>query len=470
MLKVPFKWQVLSLPVVLIVPIVGVILLTHSYLTEISDKNETVKDWARATDQLTIALAASHHMIILLDQISSNTDDKLEEAKFDYAEQSLLLNSTLNSQTVSGKVDTETYKIFSETIEATTLNEKFDPTHALLALHDFQNRLDTTHSTLQAKKREIYLTSNEFIRKSSSNLATMLLIVLGTTLLLGFMVALWLLRNTHKQLNSITQTAIQLLDDPETANKPGLARNNDFGQVLDYFEQLKIKLLETAANQNLLEGTELERKRIAMDIHDQFLAEFTDLRRRINIEQNNKDAARLLRQIDHALERLTKELRDIIDDLHPSSLDMLGLEAAILNYVSRKFSANTMPEYYINIETEIENKLSSLQLIHIYRIISESIHNIIRHAHGTRFEITLRTSDTGILLTIEDNGIGFDIHSAMKKGGHGLINIHQRCKALHGITHWGMSRFSQGMCLKVSIPSKYLNTGNNQDSIRSLIA
>jgi len=470
MLKIPFKWQVLSLPVVLIIPIVGVILLTHSYLTEISDKNETVKDWARATDQLTIALAASHHMINLLDQISTTTGDQQDETKFNYAEQSLLLNSTLRSQTLSGKVDTETNKIFANTISATTLNEKFDGTHALIALTEFQNRLDTTYSTLQAKKREIYLTSNEFIRNSSSKLATMLLSVLGTTLLLGLLVALWLLKNTQRQLNSITQTAIKLLDEPETTNNSITSRNNDFGQVLDYFEQLKLKLLETAANQNLLEGTELERKRIAMDIHDQFLAEFTDLRRQINSEKENEDATRLLRQVDHALERLTTELRDIIDDLHPSSLNMLGLEAAILNFVNRNFTGDALPEYYISIEREIETKLTSLQLIHIYRVITESIHNIIRHAHCTRFEITLKASDTGLVLTIEDNGIGFDIQAAIKKGGHGLINIQQRCKAIHGVLHWKMSRFSQGTCLSISIPNKHLNSDNQQNTKRSLIA
>ena len=457
MLKIPYKWQVLSLPVVLIVPIIGVILLTHSYLTEISSQNDTVKEWARATDQLTIAMAASQRMHAMLDKMTVLTGDKLDEVKFDYVEQSLLLKSALLSPDLRDKLDSEATQVFNETLAATQFRENLNTTHAILAIQSLQNKLDTDYSIIQGKKREIYLTSNDYIQKSTNKLASLLSIVLGITLIVGLLVAFWLVKNTRTQLNNITQSAIRLLDDEPDQAKPVVKKNSDFGQVLDYFEQLKIKLLETAANQKLLEGSERERQRIAMDIHDQFLAEVTTLRREISENLNTEDTMRLLRQIDHSLERLTVELREIIDDLHPQALHMLGLEAAVQAYISRKFTGDNVPEHFVSMDSGIEKSLTSVQLIHLYRLIIEAIHNIVQHAHGSRYEVVLRRIDTGILLTVEDNGIGFDLDAAMKKGGHGLINIHQRVKAVNAIINWQASRFSQGMCLKIMIPNKFLN-------------
>lgn len=461
MLKIPYKWQVLSLPVVLIVPIIGVILLTHSYLTEISYQNDTVKEWARATDQLTLAMAASQRMHSLLEKMQDNKTANLDEVRFSYVEQSLFLKSALKSPDLKDKIDAEASRVFSDTLKATEFNEQLDIGAAILAIQTLQHKIDTDYSLLQGKKREIYLTSNAYIQKSTDKLATLLSTVLGITLVIGLAVSVWLVRNTHTQLNNITRSAIRLLDKDPVDQSSAEYNKGDFGQVLNYFEQLKHRLLETAANSKLLEGTERERQRIAMDIHDQFLAEFTALRREIRANQNSEDMQRLVRQIDHTLERLTVELREIIDDLHPQALNMLGLEAAIQNYVSRKFSGDTVPEYYISIESGIENRLTSVQLIHLYRLMTEAINNIIFHASSSRYEVVLRLLDSGILLTIEDNGIGFNLESAMRKGGHGLINIHQRVKAIDASIDWQASRFSQGTCLKVHIANKYLLTDTN---------
>ena len=58
MRSLPLKYQIILAPMILIIPILFVILLTLSYLNDIDHQNDTVRDWARATDQLHIGMAA----------------------------------------------------------------------------------------------------------------------------------------------------------------------------------------------------------------------------------------------------------------------------------------------------------------------------------------------------------------------------------------------------------------------------
>lgn len=228
------------------------------------------------------------------------------------------------------------------------------------------------------------------------------------------------------------------------------------------------RMLSTITTEKLLQGIEDERSRIAMDIHDQFLSDLNIFKRSLNQKFSNVNTKPLcdsdFNEINSTLDELAFTLRGIIDDLHPQTLNMFGLEAALQSYLDRKLSSEDHPEYYINIDHGIENQLSLFQKLSLYRILLESIQNIIRHAHCSRYEIDLRVAGDFLVLTIDDNGIGMKMDETTLKRGHGIFNITQRAYSINADIHWNTSRFSSGTQVLLKLPKHFLSSEKSPSS------
>src|SRR5512138_2813910 len=156
---------------------------------------------------------------------------------------------------------------------------------------------------------------------------------------------------------------------------------------------------------------EAERQRIARDLHDETGQALTaigmGLRGRSGkLSSRNKEALGTL----HTLETLTadslKELQRLISDLRPSHLDDLGLSAALRWYAGRIQEHST-----ISVRVDIvgeECDLDEATKIAIFRIIQESLNNIIKHAHASHVNIYLQFEEKNVRINVRDNGIGFD--------------------------------------------------------------
>lgn len=174
----------------------------------------------------------------------------------------------------------------------------------------------------------------------------------------------------------------------------------------------------------LLKGVEDERKRISMDLHDQILADITHLSRKVSateiVDSKNINAQLLL---------ITRSIRNVIEDLHPNSLDLLGIEATLQNYVKKNACGGGLPAYSIKIPEEVDSLLEPYQRYTVYRILVELVNNIINHAQCSSYSVTTNYNNSMITFKISDNGIGLD-----KNSGHrtslGLNNIKSRCQML----------------------------------------
>jgi signal transduction histidine kinase len=207
-----------------------------------------------------------------------------------------------------------------------------------------------------------------------------------------------------------------------------------------------------------------------MDIHDQFLSDLNIFKRNFNEKFNHKSL--LLNKSDvndfnTTLDELAFSLRGIIDDLHPQTLNMFGLDAALQSYLERKLSAENLPEYYINIDITAEKRLSAFQKLCLYRMALESIQNIIRHAHCNRYEIDLRITNDYLTFSIEDNGIGMKQDEQTRKRGHGIFNITQRAYSINAEIQWNASRFSSGTQVLISLPVACLNDAKSTSAIKA---
>jgi len=93
--------------------------------------------------------------------------------------------------------------------------------------------------------------------------------------------------------------------------------------------------------------------------------------------------------------------------------------------------------------------LNEKQRLNMYRILQEFLHNIIKHANATEVEIQLMNLENELTLTIEDNGVGFDV--AGKNNGLGLENIQRRMDYLNGNMEIS-SVVNQGTFIVLSVP------------------
>ncbi len=208
---------------------------------------------------------------------------------------------------------------------------------------------------------------------------------------------------------------------------------------------LKIKSLESMIN-----GQEIERTRIANDLHDSLGGLLSTLKLQYDaLQMDHKklgtDGAyqKIYNLIDHACD----EVRDIARNLKPASLEKIGLTAAINDLINR-YSANGNPEIFLH-SNRIDDILTNDKKLHVYRIVQELLNNTLKHAEATELDVQLTRREKELFLKVEDNGKGFDEHKVKK--GLGLENIRSRLNMLNGELELDSSP-NKGTSVMINIP------------------
>jgi two-component system, NarL family, sensor kinase len=197
----------------------------------------------------------------------------------------------------------------------------------------------------------------------------------------------------------------------------------DFNQKIESLENKKNLDVSNA----LLQGEEIERKRLARDLHDGLGSMLSGLKLYYSgTQQINKNE---FEQVNLQLDNSIKELRQIAQNLMPESLLKLGLIAALKDLCLRFSNDTTMIEFQ---EFGIQNTISESKQITIYRIIQELINNAMKYANASEILVNCSQNENTFLITVEDNGTGFDVKKANLFDGMGLKNIKNRVDFLKG--------------------------------------
>jgi PAS domain S-box-containing protein len=222
----------------------------------------------------------------------------------------------------------------------------------------------------------------------------------------------------------------------------------DRKQTEEALRQSRAELRNWAAHQERVK--EEERKRIARDIHDDLGQNLMALRLDVSrlaeggAQPIERWSAAALTQIDQSM----KAVRAIINDLRPPVLD-LGLHAA-LEWQAKRFArrSGTSCELYIDHE---ECALPDELATALFRIVQESLSNIMRHAKARHTQIEMRRADGCLALRIADDGVGLPADYSRGANSFGLIGIEERVRAFGG--HFRItSAPGQGMAIEFSIP------------------
>ncbi len=175
----------------------------------------------------------------------------------------------------------------------------------------------------------------------------------------------------------------------------------------------------------LLVAQEKERKRISHELHDGLAADLAaikySLERKVISQEDSPSSRQMaVEEIVSVLARTMAEVRNIMNDLHPSVLDDLGILPTITWYC-RQFQAR-YPNMSVEQKIEIQrDEIPQLLSTPIYRVLQEAMNNAAKYSQGDRILVSLAGRDEGIQLTIQDNGRGFDAdENYSKKGPKGL--------------------------------------------------
>ena len=140
-----------------------------------------------------------------------------------------------------------------------------------------------------------------------------------------------------------------------------------------------------------------------------------------------------------------------MNNLHPQTLDILGLGAAIEAHLEQDCDNDNLPEYHLYIDPQVSHlNLDRLKQLTLYRIAVEAIQNVIKHAAASRYEVNLEVREKTLILSVEDNGKGIpDMDN--RDSGRGLNNIRERAKAISAEVSWKSSRFSSGTRFELTL-------------------
>ena len=192
-------------------------------------------------------------------------------------------------------------------------------------------------------------------------------------------------------------------------------------------------------SRQLIEAQEDERRRIARELHDQIGQILTAIKMNLySVQQVLETAERnsYVKDNIEAVDEALRLVRDLSIDLRPPVLDDFGLATALCWYVDR-YTQRTGLEVEITIELPDQNERFSRDLeTACFRIAQEALTNIVRHAQASHIVLQLVKDGNVLLLSIKDDGIGFDLESLQKRAPRaatlGLISMQERAHAAGG--------------------------------------
>lgn len=201
----------------------------------------------------------------------------------------------------------------------------------------------------------------------------------------------------------------------------------------DEIQKSQIRLRNLATRLQAIR--EDERARIAREIHDELGQTLTGLKMdlvwiREHVPKNLKKIPERVDSMISLVDTKLDDTRQLAFRLRPAMLDDLGLDAAIECEI-QDFSERAGCEYTLelmngNIGQDRDRDTA------VFRILQEALTNVARHANATRIDVALRTSDSELILTVRDNGVGIDMHKVASSDSLGLIGMQERAGALGG--------------------------------------
>jgi len=454
-MRITVKHQVLMAPatvLLLLMLLLGFVLYTYSNLSAKREENDAVSTSFVALAEADLAARRLHVLIRTLQHTGkANPDDMVVVADL-YERLQAAIGRIVPFGPLKVSGDLESLRQLAEELNPANSPEP-DQTAEIFA--QFRAKLSTLSNITQINLNKIRNQYGQDINELIDRTAQVSISVLVLSILLGALISVYFSRRILSRIQQISDSAGRIAaGDLELPPAPQNIRD-ELDALAVSINRMTKRLIQVVGTEKLLEGAEEERRRIAMDLHDQSLADLSAILRGLQslASQPHTDETRFrILTLEQDLNRAITNLRDIMNNLHPQTLDILGLGAAIEAHLERHCGSDDLPEYHLYIDPRIEEelKLDRLYQLAIYRIAIEAIHNVIKHSGASRYEVNLELRDHLLVLSVEDNGSGIQ-GSTSAGGGRGLKNIRERARTIGANVDWRPSRFSSGTRFELTL-------------------
>jgi signal transduction histidine kinase len=203
----------------------------------------------------------------------------------------------------------------------------------------------------------------------------------------------------------------------------------------------------------LLEAQEVERKRIARELHDDVNQSLALLAMEMDLlagspPRTPAETGDRIRALTDRIKELSSSIHNLSHQLHPAKLEQLGLVAAV-----RGLCKELGQSHDLDVKFSHYPELGAIPpdaALCLYRIVQEALRNVVKHSGSRHAVVELRGTEDAVALSITDDGIGFDIGAS--NGGLGLISMRERLNTIGGEINIH-SRPSGGTRIDVRVPT-----------------
>jgi signal transduction histidine kinase/ligand-binding sensor domain-containing protein len=222
--------------------------------------------------------------------------------------------------------------------------------------------------------------------------------------------------------------------------------------------------VQQAFARQLLDSQELDRKRIASELHDGVSQTLVVIRNWARMgapsAPDDSPTGKRLGDIAEAASQALGEVRHVVHDLLPLHLERMGFVEAVRDAAARVSDASGIT---ITCRFDaVDRELSTETALRLFRVAQEGLNNVVKHSGATRASIEVTLEPAHVRLTIQDNGKGFDpgdVSPTSAGDGFGLVGMAERARMMGGdltIT----SAPGRGTTIMISVPRASERTGH----------
>ncbi len=448
-MRIKLKHQILLAPAaILLIMTLLLVFLQYSYW-DLSVKRRQANNLGKVFISLAEADLAAKRIYSLSLALKRNfvlNAPRLEEMNQLYAHLSGAIETTLRLL----KVPDDTATQLRAALKQLDPSAGVDTDRFITALKALRPQLVTLIETARSQRGKFKILKNKNIDELVARTALVSLVVLSAAIVLGILLSLFFSRRILRRIQAISAGASSLLRGERELTRTPETISDELDDLTVSLVNMADKLIRVVGAEKLLEGAEEERRRIARDLHDQTLSDLSAILR--SLQELKQDGCNdEVEEIENKLRAAINNLRDVMDDLHPQTLDVLGLNAALQSHIEahqRESNGRIESNYYASTAAE-DLRLDKGVQLQLYRIVIEAIHNVYKHSNASRYEVNYDYANGKLILSVEDNGKGFTLDE--NNLGRGLHNIRERARVIGAKVVWKPSRFSSGTRFELTL-------------------
>jgi signal transduction histidine kinase len=240
----------------------------------------------------------------------------------------------------------------------------------------------------------------------------------------------WLMETIQEQLSEIRELRNRLVAQNLSLESRVAEQTGKLRAMVEELQEVDAHRRELLAH--IVTAQEEERERIAGDVHDDPVQRVVALNMRLQLLRRVLEDPDQIETVDRLMESVStciRSMRHLLFELRPPILDDQGLGAALREYLEEK-----EPDFAYRVEDDLGYQPPSQTLIVAYRIAQEALANVVKHARATEVLVTVTRRDGGLLVQVQDDGVGFagEIPRVSGRGHMGISSMRERAELQGG--------------------------------------